>query len=1127
MATLAPAHRRTLERAVKEARLVAEAAIREEVVRLGVAADRAPDHVQADQAVAALRRALREHARALGDRVAADGPLDRLVEAAAYLRWHRLLFVAFLDARGLLRHPDGDPLTLDDCHALAAEEGASDGWSLAARYAAHILPAAFAEDDPAVRLTLAPEHEARLRRIVGDLPAEVFAASDALGWTYQYWRAAEKDAINARGAKIGADELPAVTQLFTEPYMVRFLIDNTLGAWWAGKRFAADPALAQAPDEATLRARLALPGADWAWLRFVREGEGEGVGEGGGTDESRPWRPAAGTFPGWPERAAAITMLDPCCGSGHFLTEALPVLVALRCAEDEALDPASAVAAVLRDNLHGLEIDGRCVQIAAFAVALAAWDVGGWQDLPNPHIAWVGSMPSYSRQEFEALGNGDADLRRSLGALYDLFRQAPLLGSLIEVTGSLDLVDRANLDGVGAAMARLAERTRESEPGRAEGAIAARGMADAAALLARNWVLQLTNVPYLGRGKQNADLRAHLERRFKDAKPDLATAMLVRMLRSTVRGGSVAAVTPQNWLFLGSYRALRMQLLTEAKLDIVVGLGPRAFEAISGEVVNAALLALTASTPTSDAAATTLDANQARSPSEKAQILTAAAAGLVTQADQRSNPDTRITLSTIDNSALLARFASCFAGILNGDTARFVSYFWERHILTDRWTYLQSTVDESNFMGGMSRTILYDSKNGHLPIDRVIRREQLHDSDQRGRTIWGKKGVALNQMGDLPCNWYLGNKFDSNVAALVPHDEAHLPAIMAFCSSPKYSAAVRQVDAKMNVTNASLTKVPFDLAHWTAVAAERYPNGLPEPYSDDPTQWLFHGHPAQAETGTGLHVALARLCGYRWPAESDGEMRLSEEARGWIARAAELPDGDPDGLLPLVACGGEAPLAERLRTFLRAAFGNAWSADLETRLVGEADAKLGGTTRRSAVTIDDWLRNRAFAQHAKLFHQRPFLWQVWDGREDGFSAFVHYHRLGRAALEKLTYTLLGDWIARSDSDGEGGRSEAARALQAKLRAILEGEAPYDIFVRWKPLERQPLGWEPDLDDGVRMNIRPFVTAQVLRAPLNIHWRKDRGTDVASAPWYPVHGGERINDHHTTLAEKRAARAPTG
>ncbi len=74
-------------------------------------------------------------------------------------------------------------------------------------------------------------------------------------------------------------------------------------------------------------------------------------------------------------------------------------------------------------------------------------------------------------------------------------------------------------------------------------------------------------------------------------------------------------------------------------------------------------------------------------------------------------------------------------------------------------------------------------------------------------------------------------------------DPDHLPAIWCFCSSPEYHQAVRRIDQKLNVTNATLTKVPFDLDHWTIVASERYPNGLPLPYSDDPTQWIFHGHP--------------------------------------------------------------------------------------------------------------------------------------------------------------------------------------------------------------------------------------------------------------------------------------------
>jgi hypothetical protein len=94
---------------------------------------------------------------------------------------------------------------------------------------------------------------------------------------------------------------------------------------------------------------------------------------------------------------------------------------------------------------------------------------------------------------------------------------------------------------------------------------------------------------------------------------------------------------------------------------------------------------------------------------------------------------------------------------------------------------------------------------------------------------------------------------------------------------------------------------------------------------------------------------------------------------------------------------------------------------------------------------------------------------------------------------------------------------------AKGALIHEGEAPYDIFVRWKPLEKQPIGWEPDLNDGVRLNIRPFVQAGILRKRPNIKWNKDKGRDPESAPWFAVFKGDRINDHHLSLAEKRAAR----
>jgi PAS domain-containing protein len=194
---------------------------------------------------------------------------------------------------------------------------------------------------------------------------------------------------------------------------------------------------------------------------------------------------------------------------------------------------------------------------------------------------------------------------------------------------------------------------------------------------------------------------------------------------------------------------------------------------------------------------------------------------------------------------------------------------------------------------------------------------------------------------------------------------------------------------------------------------------------------------------------------------------------------------------------------------------------LERRLIVEADEKLDKKSARDN-SLEAWLRDRAFRQHSALFGQRPFLWHISDGLRDGFSVFVYYHRLEQATLRKLTYTMLGDWLARAKAEGNALRFEKGRELQQMLKKILEGEKPYDIFVRWKSLRELPIGWLPDLDDGVRMNIRPFVQAGVLRETVNINWSKDRGSDEPAAPWYSVFNGERINAHHTTLAEKQVA-----
>ncbi len=1095
--------RKQLETTVIKAREIAEQAAAEALTRFSVGDASAASYLDADQR--ALRNRLRAHGRQLGDVRSSNGQQEtrRLCIEVAYEHWHRMLFARFLEQNHLLMYDEHTALTLDECQELAADEGCADGWELAGKLASRMLPQVFRADSPVLAVPLAFNHVRDLEKLIAALEPQTFQASDSLGWVYQYWQAKQKDAVNAAGVKIGADELSPVTQLFTEPYMVQFLLDNSLGAWW----------VTHYPEQ-----RHILP------LTYLRTFPAqEPVGADVSATDAVSETPAAGTFSGWPDNLADFRMLDPCCGSGHFLVATLLMLVPMRMAA-EGLSAREAIDAVLRQNLHGLELDQRCVELAAFTVALEAWRypaAGGYRSLPALNIACVGQRIETPREQWLALAGDNPELKAGMARLYDTFSDAPILGSLIDPARSLrgDLIT-ADWSDVQPLLAKALVVGEAGEDDLHEAAIIAQGLARAAELLGQRYQLVITNVPYLTRNKQCDTLKDFCESYYELAKNDLANVFLERCLELTTGKGVVQIVMPQNWLFLGSYKKQREHLLKTVSWNLLARLGSGAFDTISGEVVNVILLTQSRASPGDECQLSGVDASTPRSTLEKAEVLRAGKLVTISQKGQLTNPDARIALEIGSALPLLERYAASYQGITTGDNPRFICFFWEQGGWGGAWKSFQSTGDESTHFAGKEQIFLWEGGKGTLASSSAARIQ--------GQSAWTSAGVAVRQMGGLSATLNGGSPWDMNSATIVPRDIGHLPAVWCFCSSTEFNEAVRSIDQKVNVTSATLVKVPFDLSQWQQVAAERYPNGLPKPYSDDPTQWIFHGHP-QPSTEP-LQVAVARLLGYHWPAESDAKMELSAEARAWIARSASLNAlADDDGIVCLPPVRGEKAAADRLENLLEAAFGSDWTPQRRNQLLEQVGAR----------SLDAWLRDKFFEQHCKLFHHRPFVWHVWDGLKDGFSALVNYHKLTRANLERLIYTYLGDWIRTQQHgveqklDGAAERLSYAQNLKARLEAILAGEAPYDIFVRWKPLAEQPIGWEPDLNDGVRLNIRPFMTAEVLRhnkkPKLNIEWKKDRGTDVPSAPWYTLglqYGekeGARINDHHLTLAAKKAAR----
>jgi len=1040
-----------------------------------------------------------------------------------------MLFARFLAENGLLREYDGDqPIDLDECRALAADFKL-DIWVYAAVCAQKMLPGVFRLDDPALELKLDGAAQVELNSLMAGMPSEIFKATDSLGWVYQYWQAKRKDEVNASGVKIGAKELSPVTQLFTEDYMVDFLLHNTLGAWWAGKIGPIEAATEkEARAKVGLDAKNGLPAVVWTYLRFIQNAE------------TKKWTPAGGTFDGWPKKAKDITFLDPCMGSGHFPAFALPILARMRL-EEEGDTAQENIHAVLKYQIHGLELDQRCCQIGAFNLALTAWKVAGFQQLPPLNVACCGIAPRAKLEDWVKLGGNDEKLKAGMVRLHKLFEQAPVLGSLINPGSKY----RDFLIATYQEIRPILEVALSAEAGdevSQEMSVSARGIAKAAELLASSFVLVATNVPYLGRGKQDERLRDYCADVHPEAKADLAACFFERCLDFCSHQGTAVIVTPQNSLFTVSYVEFRKTLLSRASLNSCVWLGEHAFESPAAAGAFTALIAVSRMKPTLQSEMWGLDVSSVGSPIGKAQMIISGDGILVRQSDQLQRTDAVISLdSGAVNCGILQMYAKTYQGVKTGDDPRNSCYFWEQEKLSGNWVFCRTSASGLIAYSTGMEQVLYWENNGQS----LARRQ--------GAGAWNKQGVLVSLMRELPASLYDGQVFLSSISPIIPDDSGNLLAIYTFCASESFNNEVRKIDKRICVSNSSLLKVPFDLEYWKKVAAEKFPNGIPKPFSSNPTQWLFNGHPYNSNHP--LQVAVARLLCYQWPRQT-GSSFPDCPALG--------PDGlekyaDDDGIVGLSSINREEAAAQRLRALLRQAYGTEWKEGVTERQL-LADAGQGDST------LEEWLRDSFFEEHCKLFHHRPFVWHIWDGERDGFHALINYHRLsapngeGARLLQKLAQTYLGDWIARCEADVKNEKPnahkllKAAKDLQVDLLKILEGEAPNDIFVRWKTLHEQAIGWNPDINDGVRLNIRPFLTvrdvgkkgAGLLRFMPNIKWDKDRGSEPkrlkAEFPWFwscmpedkPEHftdffggsefTGERWNNLHYTLAVKKAARA---
>ena len=510
------------------------------------------------------------------------------------------------------------------------------------------------------------------------------------------------------------------------------------------------------------------------------------------------------------------------------------------------------MATVIRDNLFGLEIDPRCTQIGAFNLALAAWRRVGHCQLPAMNLACSGLAPNAREADWLAIAGDNEKLRNGMERLYRLFQKAPVLGSLINPrAGEGDLLVASFRELQPLLEKALVQEAKDDTAH--EMAVTARGLAKAAAILSGQFTLVGTNVPYLKGGEHGAELKEFCERTYPESKYDLATVFIQRCHDFLSPKCHLAVVTQQYWLFLKYYEGMRKSMILKERMPLIARLGPNAFEQISGEVVSVSLQITSRAKPDSDFLMAGIEVDEELGPKEKADALVVRSVSHVSQVKQLRNPDKRILLSAEMNVAARLSAAADFGkGSVSGDGPHYMRKLWEVDQLTrGRKPWLNSPSGLCEW-SGREHFILW-GEGDHNPESEIGFR--FH-----GQRVFGKYGVAIGKAGSLRPTVYAGELFDDNIAVVCPYKRTDLAAMWAFSLSKDFEDSLRRLDKKMSVTAGTFTKVPFDLAHWQKVAVEKYPHGLPKPYSSDATQWLFNGHPAGADQP--LHVgrgAAARL----------------------------------------------------------------------------------------------------------------------------------------------------------------------------------------------------------------------------------------------------------------------------
>ena len=939
-----------------------------------------------------------------------------------------------------------------------------------------------------------------IEQMISQIPEDNWQdAVQIIGWLYQYYNSEKKDDVFAalkKNVKITKENIPAATQLFTPDWIVRYMVENSLGRLWVEGHPDAKAQLLPTPEEQAAYTAGNRDPEDTKWHYYLEEAQQELQVQAQLSEIRKQYADLT------PEQ---IKVIDPCCGSGHILAYLFDVLMQIY--ENYGYTPRDAVASILQNNLYGLDIDDRAAQLAYFAVMMKAVrydkrflkrkDEDGEPDVPQPHVYAIEESNRIEKPDVEYFCNGKLELNDAMHTILTQLYDAKEYGSILTITPQ-------DWDAL---YARFDEVTGESSFHRESIRKKLLPLVRVAQTLAQKYDVVVTNPPYMGSSGMGAKLAEYVKKNYPDSKSDLFAVFIEVCSRMAKQNGYQAMITQHAWMFLSSFEKLREKMMLTETISMA-HLGARAFEEIGGEVVQTTAFVRCANHVEGYKGTYCRLIEPTSQQGKEEMFLAGQKRYTANQDDFAKIPGASVAYwvskklySTFRNS-LLYDYTISDGQNKTGDNAKFVREFWEVRNSNvgkgKKWLFYAKGGGYRKWYGNLSEVVNWSEEA-----------REFYKNDKICRIIpeylWYKAGITWSLISNNPSFRLLPEEatFDVGGSSIFLKDNSNIEFVLGLLNSKVFSYVQKIVNPTINIQVKDIRVMPFVKKNENEITglAEECSFLSKEDWDSFETSWDFTRHPfikaitkypnmmdigniylaecydiwageceerfeklkANEEELNRIFIDIYGLQDELTPEVEDKDVTvrkadLCRDVRSFISYAvgcmfgrysptydglayagSTWDDGkyniykpDADGIIPI--CDDEYFEDDMMGRFVEFVRVVCGDNSLEDNLRFVANA-LGGKGQPKEV-IRNYFLNDFYADHCKIYQKRPIYWLFDSGKKNGFKCLIYLHRYQPDTIARIRTDYVHEQQARYRTAIEDLEKQVAAATSTSERVKL-------------------------------------------------------------------------------------------